>query len=247
MKSFSRLWVVAKKNIRVYYLKGPVLIFGVFFPAFLFFAFAIGRHLPARDLVPGLIGMAIFFTASAITPAIIPFETRTRTLERLLVAPLTISSMLAGDILAAFMFGLFVSIIPILISVLVIGVSIAHPLIFVITIILAAGCFAILGTLFAVPVTDIPADVMMLSNLVRLPLIFFSGVFMPIEQMPQWGQWLSVISPLTYCTELIRYSSIGGNHFAPATSLTVLIGFTLALWILSIRLHQRNMSRRLAL
>ncbi len=245
--NLSIIWAIAKKNIRVYYLKGPVLIFGIFFPACLFVAFAIGRQLPADQLVPGLIGMALFFTASATTPAIIPFETRTRTLERLLVAPLTIPAMLAGDVIAAFMFGLFISIIPILISILVIATPITHPLTFAVTIIIAALCFAILGTLFAVPVTDMPADVMMLSNLVRLPLIFFSGVFVPIAQMPHWGQWLSVISPLTYCTELLRYSSVGTNHFSPQLSLAALTGFTVVLGLLSTWLHRRNMSRRLAL
>ena len=31
-----RAWAIAKKDIRIYYIKGPVLIFGVFMPLFLF-------------------------------------------------------------------------------------------------------------------------------------------------------------------------------------------------------------------
>ncbi|MEA3399616.1 MAG: ABC transporter permease [Armatimonadota bacterium] len=247
MSQVGAVWAITRKNIRVYYLKGPVLIFGVFFPACLFFAFAIGRQMPAEQLVPGLIGMAIFFTASATTPAVLPFETRTRTLERLLVAPVSVAGMIAGDILAAFLFGLFLSLVPILISVLVVGATVPHPLLFVATIVIAAVCFAALGTLFSTPATDVPADVMMLSNLVRLPLIFFSGVFMPIAEMPQWGQWLSVISPLTWCTELIRHTTTGDNLFDPAVALPMLVLYTAALCLLSIALHQRNMSRRLAL
>lgn len=30
----SREWAIAKKDIRIYYLKGPVLIFGIFIPSF---------------------------------------------------------------------------------------------------------------------------------------------------------------------------------------------------------------------
>ncbi len=79
--ALRRSWCIAKKDIRIYYNRGPVIIFGILFPAFLFMAFAWGRQVPAESLVPGLIGMALFFTSSATTPAVFPFETRTRTLK----------------------------------------------------------------------------------------------------------------------------------------------------------------------
>ena len=242
-----KTWAIAKKNIRIYYLKGPVLIFGILFPAFLFLAFAVGRNVPAESLVPGLIGMALFFTASATTPAILPFETRTRTLERLLVAPLPLSVLIGGDVLSAFLYGLFLSAIPIAISFAILGASFAHPLAIVAAVLLSAVCFALLGTLFSSPPTDEPSSIMTLSNLVRLPLIFFSGVFMPISQMPQWGQWLSRISPLTYTTELLR-AGIGQDvHIAPLWCIAALILFSLVFWTVSMTLHNRNMSRRLSL
>ena len=39
-----RAWAIAKKDIRIYYFKGPVLIFGVFMPVFLFLAFLMGSQ-----------------------------------------------------------------------------------------------------------------------------------------------------------------------------------------------------------
>jgi ABC-2 type transport system permease protein len=197
--------------------------------------------------VPGLIGMALFFTASATTPAILPFETRTRTLERLLVAPLPLSVLIGGDVVSAFLYGLFLSAIPIAISFGFLGASFAQPLAIVAAVLLSAVCFALLGTLFSSPPTDEPSSIMTLSNLVRLPLIFFSGVFMPIAQMPQWGQWLSRISPLTYTTELLR-AGIGQEvQIAPTWCIVALVAFSAAFWLVSMTLHRRNMSRRLAL
>ena len=38
-----RAWAIAKKDIRIYYSKGPVLIFGIFMPLFLFLAFLTGK------------------------------------------------------------------------------------------------------------------------------------------------------------------------------------------------------------
>ncbi|MGI5820272.1 MAG: ABC transporter permease [Armatimonadota bacterium] len=242
-----KCWAIAKKNIRIYYLKGPVLIFGILFPTFLFLAFAIGRNVPAESLVPGLIGMALFFTASATTPAILPFETRTRTLERLLVAPLPLSVLIGGDVLSAFLYGLFLSAIPIAISFGALGAAFAQPLAIAAAVALSALCFALMGTLFSSPPTDEPSSIMTLSNLVRLPLIFFSGVFVPISQMPQWGQWLSRISPLTYTTELLR-TGIGQEvQIGAWWCVVALIGFSAAFWTTSLALHNGNMSRRLSL
>ncbi len=245
MSALRKCWAVAKKDIYIYYLKGPVLIFGILFPTFLFLAFAIGRNVPLANLVPGLVGMTLFFTASATTPAVFPFETRTRTLERLLAAPLTLSMIVGGDVLAAFLFGLFLSVVPILIGLAALGATLHYPLLLAVAVVLSALCFAILGTLFSTPPTDNPASIMTLSNLVRLPLIFFSGVFVPIDQMPQWGQWLAAISPLTYTTELVRYAFGEATRFPAWLCPPMLVAFALGFWLLSITLHRRNMSRRL--
>ena len=50
---------------------------------------------------------------------------------------------------------------------------------------LGALAFAALGVLLAARSTDTHSEVMMLSNLVRLPLIFVSGVLVPIDRMPR--------------------------------------------------------------
>jgi len=43
-KQVHAAWVIAKKDAAVYYLKPPVLSFGIIFPAFYFLAFAAGRE-----------------------------------------------------------------------------------------------------------------------------------------------------------------------------------------------------------
>ncbi|MCD6362022.1 MAG: ABC transporter permease [Armatimonadetes bacterium] len=243
----GKCWAIAKKDIRIYYLKGPVLIFGLLFPAFLFLAFAIGRNVPPANLVPGLIGMALFFTASATGPAILPFETRTRTLERLLVAPLSMSMLIGGDVLAALLFGLAVSFPAAVICIVVLSVTVVSPVTVITSFLLSALCYALLGTLLSVPATDQPHAIMTLSNLVRLPLIFFSGVFIPVSQMPQWGQWLSFISPLTYTTELLR-AGLGQEVVVGSWWCVVaLVAFSAVFWVVAMALHRRNMPKRLAL
>ena len=65
--------VILKKNARLYYLKPPVLIFGVLFPVFFFLAFKMGRPIPAENIVPGMVAMALWFTSSAVGPLVTPW------------------------------------------------------------------------------------------------------------------------------------------------------------------------------
>ena len=245
MKGLRPTWVIAKKDIRIYYLKGPVLIFGVLFPVCLFLAFAIGRSVPPAGLVPGLVAITLFFTTSSVSPAIAPWETQARTLERLLCAPLSIPAILAGDVLASYLFGSALSLVPVALGLLLFGASVAHPAALAAGFLVSGACFAILGVLLSSPPTDKPSEIMMLSNLVRLPLIFFSGVFLTLEGMPAWGQWVASISPLTYCTELLRYGFGGSVRYGPGLSLAALLAFAILFWAASVHFHRRSMSRRI--
>ncbi|MCD6352075.1 MAG: ABC transporter permease [Armatimonadetes bacterium] len=245
MMTLKRCWVVAKKDMLVYYARGPVLIFGIFFPACLFFAFALGRGLPPESLAPGLIGMSLFFAGSAVTPAVMPFETRTRTIERLVASPVTMGMILAGDCIAALLFGLFVSALPLAGSLYLIGASPANPWLLVVAILLSATCYSIMGALFSAHPTDNPSGVMTISNLVRLPMIFFSGVFIPVAALPTWGRALAAISPLTYTTELLRASLQGGNYFDPGLCVAMLALFCLVLWPVTVAAHKWAFPRRL--
>ncbi|MEF8823146.1 MAG: ABC transporter permease [Desulfohalobiaceae bacterium] len=245
MRQGRKCWAVAKKDIQVYYRKGPVIIFGVLFPVFLFLAFAIGRDMPPQNLAPGLIGMALFFTASATTPTVFPFETRTRTLERLLASPLHLSTLIAGDVLAAFLFGMVLSLLPVAISLTALGAELHHPLILIAAVLASGLCFSVLGTLLSTPATDDPASIMTLANLVRLPLIFVSGVFLPIREMPEWGSILSRISPLTYTTEALRHALGQETSIGPGISLAMIVVFLCLFWFSALILHKQNIGKRL--
>jgi ABC-2 type transport system permease protein len=165
----KRALVIMKKNLRVYYRRGPVVIFGLLMPFFLFLAYFIGRNMPMEQLFTGLLAMTIFFSSMSIGPAIVPFEARSRTLERLMATPISVWTMLIGDVAASFVYGLLISFVPLAIG-LVLSVNIANGLVLVLGMVLAAFCFSSFSVLLsAYPPTDVPSTVMMISNLVKFP------------------------------------------------------------------------------
>jgi ABC-2 type transport system permease protein len=212
----------------------------------LFFAFAIGRDISPNMLLPGLVGMTLFFTASSANPIVAPWETRMNTLERLISTPASISAIIFGDIFAGFLYGAVISIIPLLVGIFAFGATIVNPSILAIDIILSAFCFSALGSLLSSPPTDNPSNVMMLSNLVRLPLIFISGIFIPIEKMPAWGKAIAPISPLTYASDLARYALLGEGYYPIPLDIFLLLVFTAAFVIIGIVIHKRSMPKRLS-
>jgi len=138
-------FVILKKNILLYYLKPPVLIFGVLFPVFFFLAFKMGRPIAPENIVPGMVAMAVWFTASAVGPLVTPWERRAKTYERLIATPVSLQAILAGDVLSGLLFGGCLSVIPVILGLILTDACI-HNMLFLITgIVLGAISFSSLG------------------------------------------------------------------------------------------------------
>ena len=241
----KRAWAIAKKNLRIYYKRGPVVIFGLLMPFFLFLAFFIGRSMPIEQLFNGLVGMTIFFSSMSIGPAIVPFEARSKTLERLLSTPVSVWALLIGDIIASFLYGFLISIIPLTIG-LILGVNIANGLVLGLGMVLAAFCFSSFSVLLsAYPPTDVPSTVMMISNLVKFPIVFISGVFIPIGELQDWGRIVASFSPLTYFTDLVSYYIQGISYYSVLVDFAVLLGFSVLFLVLAIKIHEKTLTERI--
>jgi len=103
---FKRSWAITVKDMKIYYLRPPALMFGILFPVALFFSFTVGRNMPSEKLISVLCAQTVFWAASSIGPVAIPMERRLRTFERFLSAPISLLSILWGKMMAGFIFGI---------------------------------------------------------------------------------------------------------------------------------------------
>jgi len=236
---FKCSWAIAKKDMRAYYLKPSVLMFGIMFPVFMFLSFAVGRNVPPASLIPGLMAITILFSSSSIGPAVIPTERRTKTFERLISAPISFYTILVGKTLGGLIFSAAIAALPLVIGLAWLGTSIADPLALVTGVGLSSFSFSAMGIMFASYPTENPGDVMMMLNFIRLPLLFVSGVFIPIEAMPDWSRVVAFVSPLTYSNDLIRYG-LEGSSYSSLMVDTALLVFSGALFLaVGMKLHER--------
>jgi len=190
--------------------------------------------------------MTAFFTATSVGPSIVPWETRSKTLERLLCCPVAMSAIIVGDMFSSFIFGSIISIIPLALT-LFLGIQPLNFMMLLLGLIIANLCFAALSVLLsAYPPTDVPATSMMLSSLVKFPLVFISGVFVPVEQLPPWGVTIASISPLTYFTDMVRQLFLNRGFYPLVLDFIALVAFTTAFIFAAIKLHEKTLAKRLS-
>ena len=243
IKQIKRSFAIVKKDMVIFYLKGPVVIMGLLFPFFLFAAFLIGRNLSHGYLFVALISMTAFFTSTAVGPTIIPWESRSKTFERLLSSPISITTILFGDMQTSFYFGF---IITSLISIVAIFLHIyLNIFIFILAILLALIAFSAMTILMsAYPPTDVPADVMMLSSLLKFTLLFISGIFVPLQKLPWYAKAISSISPLTYLVDALRHAVNIHGYFPLWIDFVALLLFAFVFFFVGMTIHKRVLEKR---
>jgi len=222
------IMVTARKDIRIYYRKAPVFIFGLILPTFLFFAFFIGRQLDVPTYFPGFLAMSLFFTSSSVGPLIIPWEKQAGTFERLLSLPVSIPLLVIGDTLAGAGFGIIISFIVLIVGAIFLPLSIPLAAVILLPIFFILGniCFAALGVLLSSPAGRVPANIMMLAALVRFPLIFISGIFTPLAELSGNAMIITFMSPLTYLVDGLN-AAMGQTSVVPiVVDMVVLIAYT---------------------
>jgi ABC-2 type transport system permease protein len=235
--------VIAEKNMRLYYTKPPVLMFGLLFPLFMFFAFFVGRHLDLTTFFPAFLAMMLFFTASSVGPLITPWEKREKTYERLLSYPVTQDSIILGDVVAGAIFGIGISLLVWIASIFFVPVAVTSTGLFILAFILGTLSCAALGVFLASPASDSPPNVMIFSNLIRFPLIFISGIFVPLAQMQGQGLVLAYCSPLTYLVDLFNAAMSGTSVFSPVVDCGVLIVAFAGLILIARVIQKRNLMK----
>ncbi|MBD3182000.1 hypothetical protein GF312_06900 [Candidatus Poribacteria bacterium] len=239
--ALGQAWAIAVKDLRTYYFNPPMVMFGLIMPVLLFFSFSVrrGTELSPQLGIINLSSMILFFTASTAGPVILILERRTRTMDRLMTAPLSMSCLLFGKAMVGLVFAVSVDLIPIIIGITIFKVRIQNPPLLAGAVILSAMSFSALGVWFgSFPVRSV-GNVMMPSTLLRWPLLFVSGIFIPLSNLPKWVRVVSYISPLTYAHDAIKHAVTGSGSQSLILDMMILPFFLVLFLLLAIRLYRR--------
>ena len=195
-------------------------------------------------IAPGIMAMTVMMSVMTGLPAAISHEKEVGTLDGMMAAPINRLAIILGKTLAQTARGLLQGILILTLAVALFGVTI-HGSILLVFALLLLGVFSFVG--LGVVITSFAKDqetAMMVMMTLMFPMMFLSGVFFPIQQMPWYMQDISKFLPLTYATTALRKVMVlGAGVSMITTELAVLIGFGVVMTIIAVPVFKRAMTR----
>jgi ABC-2 type transport system permease protein len=237
MKRWIAFWNILAKDMRAYYLKPPNISWGIIFPLAwtgMFFIRSGSGLEGVLALLPGVVTISILFGTTSMLSVTIAFERRSRSFERLLLAPISLELLMLAKTSGAILFGVANAFVPIVIAAFLANLSgIAWSLV-VPAILLIGIVSTFLGLFIAVSVSEI-FEAQTFSNFFRFPMIFLCGLFFPIMSLPIFIRPLSYVLPVTYGVDIL-HGAVNGEHIMSFSLDFIILGaFCIVLFLLSLR------------
>ncbi|MEW6326501.1 MAG: ABC transporter permease [Thermodesulfobacteriota bacterium] len=228
--------------MKAYYFKPPNISWGMLFPLVFILAFYLRSPLDFSHLIPGLLSLSLLFSTTSMEAIVITFERMTGALERLMLYPVSVTTILAGKISGGACFGITVTIIFLLGLLILFPLHLENPLLFLASVVISSFTFSALGAFVSVSVKQV-FEAQTLANLFRFPMIFLGGVFIPVNSLPSMLKPIAYIMPLTYSIDSIRAAfGYEPQIIPPLLSLLVLTVFAFIFLELSVKILKGRMS-----
>jgi len=242
VKSWTAFWNIFIKDMRTYYLKPPNISWGIIFPLAwtgMFFIKSGSGLEGLLELLPGVMTIAILFGTTSLLAVTITFERRSRSFERLLLAPISLESLMLAKTSGAILFGIINAFVPVAIAAFLADLSGVAWSLVVPAIILVSVVSTFLGLFISVSVSEV-FEAQTFSNFFRFPMIFLCGLFFPILSLPVFLRPLSYVLPVTYGVDIL-HGAVNGEHIMSFTlDFLMLCAFCVVLFVLSLLIIKRK-------
>ena len=182
----------------------------------------------ASYFVPSILAMALMQLGVFAAVPLVALREKL-VLKRLSATPLSRRTLVGGNVSVRLIIGAVQTAIIVGIGVTLLNVTIiGGPLAVAGLVVLGALTFIALGYVIAsFAKTEEAANGV--TQLVQVPMMFLSGIFFPLEILPEWLRGVAILMPLTYLGDALRQVMVGGIPFAP---LPVDVA-VLAIWMLA--------------
>lgn len=194
-------------------------------------------------IVPGLVMMSIITNSYGNISSSFFGSKFGRFVEEMLVSPMPSWVILGGYVGGAVLRGLMVGVIVLGISLFFTRLSVVHPLVTVLTVLLAATVFSLAGFVNAVFAKKFD-DIAIVPTFVLTPLTYLGGVFYSVDLLPQPWRSLSFANPILYMVNAFRYGVLGVSDVGLGEAMLVMLGFAVALAAIGMWLLKRGIGLR---
>ena len=188
-------------------------------------------------ILPGLIMMNTLTNATANTSSSMLQMKLLQQLPDLLTSPLSGLEIALAYIIGGAVRGMVNGILVLILGILLVDLPVKDVLGTITFIFLVSWAFSSMGLLLG-QLSDNWDQLSMLQNFFLTPLSFLGGIFYSIKMLPEWAQTLSLINPIYYMINGIRYTILGVADTSVIVSYFMAIALTIVFTITSILLMQ---------
>ncbi len=232
---FMRIWTQT--------ILPPAITMGIYFIVF-------GRFLGDRIddfgdfsyiefIVPGLIMMSTITNSFSNVASSFFSSKFQRSVEELLVSPVPNWLIVGAYVVGGAARGLVVGVVVLMVSLAFTKMSIHSLLIVLAFLVLTALMFATAGFANGMLARKFD-DIAIVPTFVLTPLTYFGGVFYQLSLLPEVWQKVSLLNPILYMVNGLRFGFLGVSDVPVATGLAILIVFQVGLFGLNLYLMNKG-------
>lgn len=239
IRRFTRIWAQT--------LLPPAITMALYF---VIFGNLIGSRIGEMDgfgyidyIVPGLIMMSVITNSYSNVVSSFFSSKFQRSIEELMVAPVSPHVILLGYSLGGVARGLLVGLIVTLMSLFFTRMHVQHIGLTIGVVFLTSLVFSLGGFINAVYARSFD-DISIVPTFVLTPLTYLGGVFYSVSLLPEFWQKVSMINPVLHMVNAFRYGILGVSDINIGVALVLMVTFVVLLYGFSYRLLVRGTGLR---
>jgi lipooligosaccharide transport system permease protein len=242
---------VTERNLRVWRQYAGASALGNFGEPLLYLValgYGLGRIVPdvggmsyAEFIAPGLVVSTVMYTATfeATFGSYTRLATQ-KTFDAVLATPLTVRELVAGEVIWGGLKASFGAAIVLLV-VRLFGLVPSWGALWVVPLGFAAGLMFAAMALLVTALSHSYESFNYYFTLFVAPMFLFSGIFFPLERLPEWVDQVALALPLTHAVVLSRGLVRGTVEMGDWVHLGAIFGFTAVAYLLCSVLLERRL------
>jgi len=190
-------------------------------------------------IVPGIILMAIINNSYANVVSSFFSSKFQRHIEEMLVSPMPNYLILLGFVGGGVMRGLIVGVAVTIVAGLFAHLHVHHIAVVLAVVVMTSVLFSLGGMINAIYAKTFD-DISIIPTFVLTPLTYLGGIFYSVDMLPAFWQHVSLVNPILYMINAMRYGMLGVSDIDVRLALLIVAGFVVALYLLALYLLRQG-------
>ena len=190
-------------------------------------------------ILPGLIMMNVITNAYNNTASSILQMKLLQQMQDMLITPMSNVELALAFIIGGTVRGFINGILVLLLGIAIVGMPVEHPLIVIVFLILVSWAFSSAGLILGI-LAESWDNIATMVNFFITPLIFLGGVFYSINMLPGFWRTVSLINPIYYVINGLRYAVLDVGDTPFAISFSAALAMTIIFTVIGIGLFNKG-------